>query len=380
MRSWAPVLQGREGPKYLAIADAIAADVAAGRLAPGDRLPPQRDLAGRLALDFTTVARGYVEAGKRGLVESVVGRGTFVRRHASVRGDAGPQRSRADFTMNMPPEPDDPELLQRMREGFASVAADLELVAPLPGLRRIADGPRCGRELARTARARSLAGAHIPRARRAWRDGRHLQLAGACRGHRALRGDHLSRRALYLCAARFAADRNRHGRRRNHPGGARGGHAPARTESDLSEPHFTKSNDDHDPGTATRRDLLARTPFPDPDRRGRRLWIHPNAWSPAPRRHRARHLLAHCGPCQMHRGWPASGLRRRAGRPGRVVLQQRDARALRDGVADLGGGRDTLDQRRHGRHHPATSSGRKASPESALPRGPWSRGRTSPIR
>ena len=57
MKSWAPVLQGREGPKYLAIADAIAADVAAGRLAPGDRLPPQRDLAGRLALDFTTVAR-----------------------------------------------------------------------------------------------------------------------------------------------------------------------------------------------------------------------------------------------------------------------------------------------------------------------------------
>ena len=87
----------------LEIADAIAADVAAGRLAPGDRLPPQRDLAGRLALDFTTVARGYVEAGKRGLVESVVGRGTFVRRHASVRGDSGPQRSRADFMMNMPP-------------------------------------------------------------------------------------------------------------------------------------------------------------------------------------------------------------------------------------------------------------------------------------
>ena len=63
MKSWAPVLQGHEGPKYLAIADAIAADVAAGRLAPGDRLPPQRDLAGRLKLDFTTVAQGYVEAG-----------------------------------------------------------------------------------------------------------------------------------------------------------------------------------------------------------------------------------------------------------------------------------------------------------------------------
>ncbi len=125
MKTWTPTLQGREGPRYLVIADAIAADVASGRLAPGDRLPPQRDLAGRLSLDFTTVARGYVEAGKRGLVESVVGRGTFVRRNAMVEGGAGPRRSRADFTMNMPPEPEDPDLIARMRQGFASVAADL---------------------------------------------------------------------------------------------------------------------------------------------------------------------------------------------------------------------------------------------------------------
>ena len=126
MQNWTPVLQGREGPRYLAIADAIGADIAAGRLAPGDRLPPQRELARSIGLDFTTVARGYVEAGKRGLLDAVVGRGTFVRRKAMVRGEAGPRRSRADFTMNMPPEPDDPELLARMREGFASVADDLD--------------------------------------------------------------------------------------------------------------------------------------------------------------------------------------------------------------------------------------------------------------
>ncbi len=126
MRNWTPALQSREGPRYLAIADAIEADIVAGRLAPGDGLPPQRELARRLGLDFTTVARGYVEAGKRGLLESVVGRGTFVRRKAMVRGEPGPRRSRADFTMNMPPEPEDPELLARMRAGFASVAEDLD--------------------------------------------------------------------------------------------------------------------------------------------------------------------------------------------------------------------------------------------------------------
>ncbi len=125
MKAWAPALHGREGARYIAIADAIAADVAAGRLAPGDRLPPQRELARRLSIDFTTVARGYVEAGKRGLIESIVGRGTFVRRSAVVRGEPGHRLSRADFSMNMPPEPDDPELIARMRAGFASVGADL---------------------------------------------------------------------------------------------------------------------------------------------------------------------------------------------------------------------------------------------------------------
>src|SRR5947209_12862447 len=112
-RTWTPKLESRDGPRYLAIAAAIEADIAAGRLTPGDRLPPQRELARRLDLDFTTVARGYVEAGKRGLLESVVGRGTFVRRKAMVRGEPGPGRSRADFTMNLPPEPEDPALLAR---------------------------------------------------------------------------------------------------------------------------------------------------------------------------------------------------------------------------------------------------------------------------
>ena len=86
------------------------------------------------------------------------------------------------------------------------------------------------------------------------------------------------------------------------------------------------------------------------------LWFHSNARPPAPRGHRARHLLAHCGPRQVHRRWPAFGLCRRAGRPSRVVVQQRDARALRDGVADLRGGRDAMDQRWHRRHDPAIHS------------------------
>lgn len=73
MTNWTPNLSRHGSPHYLAIADAIAGDIDSGRLSPSDRLPPQRSLAAQLGIDFTTVARGYVEAKKRGLVELRVG-------------------------------------------------------------------------------------------------------------------------------------------------------------------------------------------------------------------------------------------------------------------------------------------------------------------
>src|SRR6202453_438275 len=97
-------------PRYLAIADAIADDIRSGRLNASDRLPPQRQLARRLDIDFTTVARGYVEAQKRGLIESRIGQGTFVRESARRRhGPVARHPEIVDLSMNLPPEPDDPE-------------------------------------------------------------------------------------------------------------------------------------------------------------------------------------------------------------------------------------------------------------------------------
>lgn len=75
---WRPRLDRRSGPLYTALAGAIGADVQAGRLRPGDRLPPQRDLADALGVTVTTVTRGYAEAERRGLVRGHVGRGTYV--------------------------------------------------------------------------------------------------------------------------------------------------------------------------------------------------------------------------------------------------------------------------------------------------------------
>src|SRR6516165_2037764 len=126
MADWQPNLSKIGKPRYLAIADAIAEDIRKGRLGPSDRLPPQRKLARRLDIDFTTVARGYVEAQKRGLIESRVGQGTFVRVGAKRRhGPIARHPEIVDLSMNLPPEPDDAELLDRMQDGLEALGSDL---------------------------------------------------------------------------------------------------------------------------------------------------------------------------------------------------------------------------------------------------------------
>ncbi len=126
MTAWTPELAPEGGPRYLQIADAIATGIRDGALRPGDRLPPQRKLAQRLGIDFTTVSRAYTEAQARRLVDSHVGRGTFIRGAAPASEAADPRRLLGeDLSMNLPPEVTDPELLGRMREGLAAVSASL---------------------------------------------------------------------------------------------------------------------------------------------------------------------------------------------------------------------------------------------------------------
>src|SRR5215216_3420979 len=79
MTMWLPVLEGRRGPVYRAIADAIDEGVQNGALRAGVRLPPHRDLADHLGVTVTTITRAYAEAARRGLTTGHVGRGTFIR-------------------------------------------------------------------------------------------------------------------------------------------------------------------------------------------------------------------------------------------------------------------------------------------------------------
>jgi len=122
---WVPAVSRAAGPVYLAIADAIEADIRSGRLSAGKRLPPQRALAEALDIDFTTVTRAYAEARKRGLVEGRVGQGTYVRGRQSAPAGAKPGRSGlVDMSMNLPPRFDDPDLTARMWEGVAGLQAE----------------------------------------------------------------------------------------------------------------------------------------------------------------------------------------------------------------------------------------------------------------
>ena len=78
MTIYVPDLAGRAGPRYRAIADAVADDAAAGRIATGDRLPTHRALADRLGVTVGTVTRAYALLAERGIVAGEVGRGTYV--------------------------------------------------------------------------------------------------------------------------------------------------------------------------------------------------------------------------------------------------------------------------------------------------------------
>ncbi|MDH4394518.1 MAG: PLP-dependent aminotransferase family protein [Limnobacter sp.] len=116
---WNKALVDRNKPAYLAIAEAIEVEIRQGILTLDDRLPPIRELAKGLNLDYTTVARAYQEAQHRGLITSKAGVGSYVRiRNSNQRGA---DSNLIEMTMNMAPEPQEPELLARMRHGTRHV-------------------------------------------------------------------------------------------------------------------------------------------------------------------------------------------------------------------------------------------------------------------
>lgn len=65
-------------PIYIQIVNQVKHLVAAGRLAPGDEIPPMRALAEQLVVNPNTVARAYLELERAGVVTKRHGSGTYV--------------------------------------------------------------------------------------------------------------------------------------------------------------------------------------------------------------------------------------------------------------------------------------------------------------
>jgi DNA-binding transcriptional MocR family regulator len=130
--SWIDAVESLPGPRYRAIAGAIAEAARDGRLAPGERLPTHRELASTLGLSLGAVTRAYRTLAEWGVVTGEVGRGTFIRRLADerVRFDApdGATTARIDLAhgVSVPVGALEREML---RDALEAVAADPAICA-----------------------------------------------------------------------------------------------------------------------------------------------------------------------------------------------------------------------------------------------------------
>ncbi len=73
-------------PVYLQIVDQIKAAAASGALQPGEALPSIRPLAEELRLNRNTVAKAYSELESLGVIETLPGKGCFLKEdHSPLR-------------------------------------------------------------------------------------------------------------------------------------------------------------------------------------------------------------------------------------------------------------------------------------------------------
>lgn len=70
-------------PVYLQMVDQVKAAAASGTVRAGEPLPSIRPLAEELRVNRNTVAKAYAELENQGVIETVAGKGCFVRKSGS---------------------------------------------------------------------------------------------------------------------------------------------------------------------------------------------------------------------------------------------------------------------------------------------------------
>lgn len=84
--TWRPALSRMDRPLYQALAALLEKDILEGRLRPGTKLPPQRELADFLDINVSTVTKALRLCAEKGLLSGMVGSGTFVSYDALSSG------------------------------------------------------------------------------------------------------------------------------------------------------------------------------------------------------------------------------------------------------------------------------------------------------
>lgn len=65
--------------EYMRVAEAIAGQIETGELRPGDKLPAEQVIAAEYGVAYSTARRAMKELRERGLIETLWGKGTFVK-------------------------------------------------------------------------------------------------------------------------------------------------------------------------------------------------------------------------------------------------------------------------------------------------------------
>ncbi len=72
-------------PKYVAVSEMLIREIAAGHLADGARLPPEREMAAELGISVGTLRKSLADLEGKGLLDRVQGSGNYVRHIPDVQ-------------------------------------------------------------------------------------------------------------------------------------------------------------------------------------------------------------------------------------------------------------------------------------------------------